>query len=68
MTTAAAVMRGRAMGVLSMAIGTLPFGMIGLGLVAQATSPAPAVMISVVAGGAALGVWALAYPEVRRLR
>ena len=30
MTTAGAAMRGRAMGVLSMAIGTLPFGMIGL--------------------------------------
>ena len=37
-------------------------------LVAQATSPAPAVIVSVVAGVAALGAWAPAYPEVRRLR
>jgi len=68
MTTAAPEMRGRAMGIMSMAIGTLPFGMIGLGLVAQATSPAPAVMISVVAGVIALAAWVVAYPEVRALR
>ena len=68
MTTSAPEMRGRAMGIMSMAIGTLPFGMIGLGLVAQATSLAPAVMVRVLAGVAALGAWALVYPEVRALR
>jgi MFS family permease len=68
MTTAEPEMRGRAMGVLSMAIGSLPFGMIGLGLIAQATDPAAAVMISIVAGFVAMGVWIARYPQVRLLR
>lgn len=68
MTSAGPEMRGRAMGVLSMAIGSLPFGMIGLGLVAQATDPALAVMISVVAGFVALALWMMRYPEVRTIR
>jgi hypothetical protein len=68
MTTAEPEMRGRAMGILSMAIGSLPFGMIGLGLVAQATDPAAAVMISIVAGFIAMGIWMVRYPQVRLLR
>ena len=68
MTTAGAEMRGRAMGILSMAIGSLPFGMIGLGLVAQASDPAAAVMISIAAGFIAMAVWMVRYPQVRLLR
>lgn len=68
MTTAGPEMRGRAMGILSMAIGSLPFGMIGLGLVAQATSPAPAVMLSVVAGLVVVALWMARYPRVWSLR
>lgn len=67
MTTAPAEMRGRAMGVLSMAIGSLPFGMIGLGLVAQALTPAVAVMLSVAAGLVVMLAWVLRYREVGRL-
>jgi MFS family permease len=68
MTTAQPEMRGRAMGVLSMAIGSLPFGMIGLGLIAQATDPALAVMISVAAGFLVVAVWTVRYSEMRVLR
>jgi len=68
MTTVNADMRGRAMGVLSMAIGSLPFGMIGLGLIAQATDPAAAVMVSVGAGVAAMVIWTARYPHLRSLR
>ena len=68
MTTAEPEMRGRAMGILSMAIGSLPFGMIGLGLIAQATDPAAAVMISVVSGLIVMGVWLNRYPQVARIR
>ena len=68
MTTAEPEMRGRAMGILSMAIGSLPFGMIGLGLVAQATDPAAAVMISILAGFMAMAVWIKRYPQVSLLR
>lgn len=68
MTTALPEMRGRAMGMLSMAIGSLPFGMIGLGLIAQATHPAPAVMISVGAGFVVMAAWTVRYREMRVLR
>ena len=68
MTTAGPEMRGRAMGVLSMAIGSLPFGMIGLGLVAQLTDPAAAVMISVAVGFLAIAAWLVRYPKVWTLR
>ena len=67
MEAAGPEMRGRAMGVLSMAIGSLPFGMIGLGLVAQATSPSVAVVASVVLGMVTLALWLMRYPAVSRL-
>ncbi|MFN0148627.1 MAG: MFS transporter [Dehalococcoidia bacterium] len=68
MTTAGPEMRGRAMGVLSMAIGSLPFGMIGLGLVAQLTAPATAVMVSVAVGFLVIAAWLARYPKVWTLR
>ena len=60
-------MRGRAVGMVSMAIGALPFGMLLLGLLAEAVGPAAAVAASGFAGLAALLVWISFRPEVRRL-
>jgi hypothetical protein len=57
LTAAGPEMRGRAMGVLSMAIGVLPFGMALLGAVAQFTNPAIAVMGSVTLGLLGLLAW-----------
>ena len=64
MSTAGSEMRGRAMGLLSMAIGTLPFGMIVLGLVAQQTGAPLAVLVSVAIGLGLLLLWRLRRPEV----
>jgi predicted MFS family arabinose efflux permease len=61
-------MRGRAMGVLGMAIGTLPFGMVFLGLLAQLTSPPAAVVLSVLGGVLVLAAFVIRYPAVIRLR
>lgn len=65
---AQAEMRGRAMGVLSMAIGVLPFGMVLLGFVAQATDPAIAVGASALLGLAGLAAWATRCAAVRAMR
>ncbi len=59
--------RGRAMGLLSMAIGSLPFGMFSLGVLARQTDPQIAVTASVAAGLLVLVVWMLRRPEVRRV-
>lgn len=67
LTAAGPAMRGRAMGVLSMAIGALPFGMALLGLVAQLIGPAPAVIASVVTGFTGLVLWTARSPELRRI-
>jgi hypothetical protein len=60
-------MRGRAMGILSMAIGVLPFGMVCLGLAAQQLGAPAAVMGSVTLSLAAMLLWNLVRPEARRL-
>jgi MFS family permease len=60
-------MRGRAMGLLSMAIGVLPFSMLMLGGAAQAIGPQTAVMASVAIGFSLLVLWNLWRPEARRL-
>jgi MFS family permease len=65
---AQADMRGRAMGVLSMAIGVLPFGMVLLGLVAQATGPAVAVGASALLGLTGLAAWGTRSAAVRAMR
>jgi predicted MFS family arabinose efflux permease len=67
MISASPEMRGRAMGILSMAIGALPFSMLALGLAAQAIGPAAAVMGSVVIGLVAMAVWTMKRPEAVRL-
>jgi MFS family permease len=60
-------MRGRAMGLLSMAIGSLPFGMLLLGLLAEQVGPHTAVIICASAGSVGLLLWLLRRPEVLRI-
>lgn len=60
-------LRGRALGVLSMAIGALPFGMFSLGLIAQRTNPQLALTLSVGTGFALLVVWQAVRPHLRAL-
>lgn len=67
MSTTGPQMRGRAMGLLSMAIGTLPFAMVLLGLVAQRFGPAAAVIASVGIGLLGMVLWNVRRPEARRL-
>jgi hypothetical protein len=67
MITADDAMRGRALGLLSMAIGALPFAMLLLGGVAQAVGPSAGVISSVVAGLAMMAIWSRIRPESQRL-
>ena len=67
MSVNAPEMRGRAMGVLSMAIGTLPFGMVLLGALAERIGSHAAVVASAVAGMVVLIGWLVRRPEVLRL-
>src|SRR5581483_11368574 len=60
-------MRGRAMGVLSMGIGVLPFGMVLLGVVAQLTSPPTAVLSAATLGFAGLIAWAVRSRDLRAI-
>ena len=60
-------LRGRALGVLSMAIGALPFGMFSLGLIAQRTNPQLALTLSVGTGFALLVGWQARRPHLRAL-
>lgn len=68
MVAAGPEMRGRALGMMSMAIGALPFGLIGVGLIAQEIGASGAVMISAGTGLAGIALWMLRHPEVHRLR
>ena len=61
-------LRGRALGVLSMAIGALPFGMFSLGLIARRTNPQLALTISVTTGFVLLVLWQAFRPHLRTLR
>jgi MFS family permease len=67
MITADDAMRGRALGLLSMAIGALPFAMLFLGGLAQAVGPSAGLISSVVAGLAMMAIWARLRPEAQRL-
>jgi hypothetical protein len=67
MITAEDEMRGRALGLLSMAIGALPFGMLILGGVAQAIGPSAGVTSSVVIGVVLMASWMRRRPEAQRL-
>jgi predicted MFS family arabinose efflux permease len=66
MAAAAPRMRGRAMGMLSMSIGALPFGMLALGGLAQAIGTEEAVVAGAVTGLFVLALWLVVRPEVRR--
>lgn len=60
-------LRGRALGLLSMAIGTLPIGMYALGELAERIGVDDALTTNAVVGSVALGLWTLRRPEVRRM-
>ncbi|MEE9277675.1 MAG: MFS transporter [Dehalococcoidia bacterium] len=66
MVAAGPELRGRALGLQSMAIGALPFGMLILGLVAQAIGASTAVMINTAIGVAMIVAWIKWRPEARR--
>lgn len=68
MVAAGEEMRGRAMGVLSMAIGALPIGMVMLGGVAEAIGPSAGVAVSTLVGLVALVGWNVIRPESLRMR
>ena len=68
MTTADPQMRGRAMGLLSMAIGFGPFAMLLLGAAAQALGPQTAVLANATLGLFVVAYWTYTRPEVHRIR
>ena len=63
--TASDEMRGRALGVISLAIGAGPIGALLIGLVAEFTSPAAAIMMFASLGVITVGSVALLMPELR---
>lgn len=67
MTSVDAELRGRALGLLSTAIGGLPIGMILLGELAEAVGARAAILSSVLAGTVTLVGWLLWRPQVLRL-
>ncbi len=66
LTTVSEEMRGRAMGLLSMAIGALPLGTYVLGEVAQQLGARAAVILMASLGLAGMTLWLLIRPEVLR--
>jgi hypothetical protein len=67
LTSASPEMRGRALGLLSTAIGALPFSMFLLGLAAEATNASAAMAGSVSLGFVGLVLWTLWRPQAARL-
>lgn len=67
MRAAGVELRGRAMGMVSMAIGMAPFGMIALGLLAEGIGPSAAVTASGITGIVVLFAWMRYRPEIARL-
>ena len=63
--TASDDMRGRALGVISLAIGAGPIGALLIGLVAEFTSPSSAIMMFASLGVITVGSVALLMPELR---
>ena len=59
-------MRGRALGVISLAIGTLPIGMVLTGAVASATSPTLAIGLNAGVGLVLVALVALVLPSLRQ--
>lgn len=67
MTVVPAELRGRALGLLSMAIGVLPIGMILLGEIAERIGTRQALAVSSATGVVALILWVWRHPEVTRI-
>lgn len=67
MSVAPNELRGRAMGMLSMAIGGLPFGILALGILAEIVGPAPALLAGLSCGLLFMTTWILVQPQVRRI-
>ena len=67
MTAVAPELRGRALGLLSTAIGSLPLGMIALGELAEVVGARAAIVTSVLTGAVVLGAWLLHRPDVLRM-
>jgi predicted MFS family arabinose efflux permease len=60
--------RGRALGLLSSAIGVLPLGMLVLGELAEVLGTSPAIVISVITGAALMTLFLRKRPEVLDMR
>jgi MFS family permease len=60
-------LRGRALGLLSMAIGALPVGMYALGELAERFGVSTALVVNIAVGAGLLVVWVIVRPEVRRM-
>ena len=67
MAEAPAELRGRALGLLSMAIGALPIGMYFLGEMAERVGVPTALVLNVTIGASLLLIWTVRRPEVRRM-
>ncbi|MFN0092552.1 MAG: MFS transporter [Acidimicrobiales bacterium] len=67
MTSVSSELRGRALGLLSMAIGALPVGMIVLGEVAEVIGAPAAITISSLTGAVLTLVWLARRPEVLKM-
>ena len=68
MTSVPEDVRGRALGLMSTAIGMLPLGMLVLGEVAQRVGAPAAIVSSMLIGLACMVVWQVVMPEASRLR
>lgn len=60
-------LRGRALGLLSMAIGALPLGMYSLGELAERIGVSTALVLNVSIGAVLLVLWTIRRPEVRQM-
>jgi predicted MFS family arabinose efflux permease len=67
MTAVDEARRGRALGLLSTAIGVLPIGMIALGELAEVIGASPAVVASGMTGALGLAIWLRYWPESWRV-
>jgi hypothetical protein len=67
MITVEADVRGRALGLLSMAIGALPLGMFALGESAEVLGASTAIVVSVLTGATLMIAWLATHRAVLRV-
>lgn len=67
MTSVPLEVRGRALGLLSTAIGVLPLGMFALGELAELFGTRTAITASALTGGLAMALWVARHPQVARM-